>query len=432
MNVNIVRRSPVFYGWVVMVVAALGMIASSPGQSYSISLFIDSFISDFNIDRTTISGLYGLGTFGAALTMTWVGRQIDRYGNRRLAVIISLLFILVLIAMSFVNGPWTLLVGFFLIRGLGQGALFLVNSTVIANWFFVRRGRVMSIALLAFSLSQMVYVPALQRMLEVYSWRQIWVVLAVFAGLLTIPLAFLLLRDHPEDFGLSPDGDSRMNQGEQSSAWPALRDDDSWTLQEAMKTPIFWIYIFSRMLPSAVVTGLVFHQVSLFTSLGHGPRVAAETYGMMAVLGALASLSSGYIVDWFRPGWVLAVQLISMAFGMIIAMIMTDPWQLFVYAAAIAFVNGGGAVFDGAVWPNLFGRRYQGSIRGFATTMMVAGSAAGPIMFGLSYDNSGGYALVLWIAIAVALLAAFLSLLAPMPRRQKDGDRQMTEAPPAG
>ena len=79
---------------------------------------------------------------------------------------------------------------------------------------------------------------------------------------------------------------------------------------------------------------------------------------------------------------------------------------------------GIGYVFDGAVWPNLFGRQFQGEIRGFVYTSSVIGSALGPALFGLSYDLSGGYQAVLWLGAGLCLLVLLAALLTPPPRRK--------------
>ena len=105
---RLVSASPVYYGWIIWLVALIGAICSSPGQSFSISLFMDFFIEDFGLDRTTVSGLYGAGTFAASLSLTWIGRQIDARGNRRVGVAIGLLFLLVLVLASLINGPFML------------------------------------------------------------------------------------------------------------------------------------------------------------------------------------------------------------------------------------------------------------------------------------------------------------------------------------
>lgn len=416
-TVNFVKRSPIFYGWIVWAVAAVGTAATSPGQSYTVSLFFDFFIEDFGLDRTMASGLYGLGTFLASLSLTWVGRQIDRFGNRRVSLIIGALFVLALIGFSFVSGPIGLLVGFMTIRGLGQGSLGLVNSTVVAQWFQQRRGRIMSLTMVVMALFQAAYIPWLQQLLASHDWRQVWVILAVGVAVTFLPLCWLLTQNRPEDFGLQPDG---------QVALPAQKDvpvvddaEDNWTLREAMSTAVFWIFLIGRLLMPAWGTGLVLHQLSLFAMHGHDASVVAETYSIYALLTAGAALLFGYLVDLLRPGLIIVLQMGSMTVAMLMAMVMTEGWMLLAYAFAFALAMGSGAVFEGAVWANLFGRKYLGEIRGFTMTALVAGSAVGPILFGLSYDLLGGYNPILWVGVVWAAVAGVAALIAPKPERRK-------------
>jgi MFS family permease len=420
---SLIKRSPIFYGWIVWAVAALGTAATSPGQSYSVSLFFDFFIEDFGLDRTTASGLYGLGTFVASLSLTWVGRKIDRYGNRRMSVIISTLFVLALIGFSFITGPIGLLVGFMSIRGLGQGALGLVNSTVIAQWFRQRRGRVMSLSMVVMSVFQAIYIPWLQGLLSSYDWRQVWLVLAAGVAVTFLPLGWLLMRNRPEDFGLQPDG---IRKAENQTA-AVEESEDNWTLREVIGTAIFWIFLLGKLLISAWGTGLTLHQLSLFAGHGHSPSVVAETYSIYALLMAGSALLFGYLIDRLRPGLIVALQMGCIAVTMLMAMVMTEGWMLFIYALTFAAATGGSMVFEGAVWANLFGRKYIGEIRGFTATTLVAGSALGPVVFGLGYDLLGGYNPVLWVGIIWAGIAAVLALVAPKPQR-----RVRSDAVPAG
>ena len=158
---------------------------------FSVSLFIDHYIADFGLSRTTVSGLYGLGTFLAALSLTWIGHQIDRRGNRLAGTIIAGLFALALLACSLITGPVTILISFIAIRGLGQGSLGLTSSTAIAEWFNARRGFVMGISLVCFALFQRLYLPWLQSYIDAHGWRQTWLLLgsAVRFGRAAVDLA---------------------------------------------------------------------------------------------------------------------------------------------------------------------------------------------------------------------------------------------------
>lgn len=407
-----VQRSPIFYGWVVWFVGMIGIIATAPGQSFSVSLFFDHYIADFGLSRTSISGLYGLGTFTAALSLTWVGKRIDQYGNRIMSMVILTLFGMALLACSLINGPLAILLSFIAIRGLGQGSLGLVSSTAIAQWFQKRRGRVMGFALIGFALFQRFYLPAMQGYIDEHGWRAAWI-LCGGVVLVFMPISGLFLRDRPEDFGLEPDGET-------TSLTPGMDKviEDNWTLREAMQTPIFWSFTFARMLSGAWGTGYIIHQISLFDELGHSAKVAAETYGLFALMAAGMMLLAGWLVDRLQPKILIMLQMVGLLTVGVIALIMTEAWMLYIYATAFGVAMGMGSVFDGTVWVNLYGRLNQGAIRGFVATALVAGTSIGPLVFGVSYDYLGSYNPAIWIGIALSALAMSLATIVQKPTRE--------------
>ena len=409
---RLVAASPIYYGWIVWLVAVIGAICSSPGQSYSVSLFMDFFIEDFGLDRTTVSSLYGAGTFIASLSLTWVGRQIDHWGNRRMGSAIGLAFGCVLVLCSLITGPIMLFFAFIAIRGLGQGSLVLSSSTAVTNWFRFRRGRMMALLALALALFQGLYVNLLRLLLETMDWRQVYIVLGLGVAALVIPAFALLMRDKPEDHGLTPDNVARESDDVMTP------DEDNWTLAEAIRTPMLWVLMLSRMLPSAWGTGLILHQVSLFAGLNHSAQVATETFALVSLFTAGASLLAGYLVDRLKASYIVVLQMLALFAATVLAMSMRDTPLLVAYALAFGLGMGIGYVFDGAVWPNLFGRKYQGQIRGFVYTATIIGSAIGPALFGLSYDYAGGYELVLWLGAALCFVVLALAIVTPQPKRR--------------
>ena len=410
---SIVTSSPIYYGWVVWLVAIVGMIASSPGQSFSVSLFMDFFIEDFALDRTTVSSLYGAGTFIASLGLTWIGRHLDRVGNRRMGMAVGALFGCVLCLCALISGPIMLLLAFTGIRGLGQGSLTLISSTAIANWFKLKRGRMMAYVILAFALFQGLYVNALRALLEITDWRQAFVILGVAVAAIVVPIFGLLMRDRPEQYGKLPDD----ADGEAADD-PALPAEESWRLKEALRTPMLWVFMAGRMLPSAWGTGLILHQVSVFAELDHSARATTETFALMSLFSAASALLAGYLIDRFKPTYIAGLAMLALFSTCMLSMVMRDSWQLVAYAFTFGLGFGIGSVFDGAVWANLFGRKFQGEIRGFVYTASIIGSAIGPALFGLSFDYAGGYNSVLALGAGLSLLMAALSAIAPIPKRQ--------------
>ena len=79
-----------FYGWGVVAVATLIMFCSGPGQSHTFSVFVDLIAADLDISKSFIASSYGLATLFAALGLTRMGAFVDRYGPRKVLIVVSL------------------------------------------------------------------------------------------------------------------------------------------------------------------------------------------------------------------------------------------------------------------------------------------------------------------------------------------------------
>lgn len=67
------------------------------------------------------------------------------------------------------------------------------------------------------------------------------------------------------------------------------------------------------------------------------------------------------------------------------------------------------------VYAHYFGRLHIGAIKGFASTITIAGTAAGPLLLALGFEASGSYApVLLWAALVpltIGLVTPFLPLV---------------------
>jgi MFS transporter, OFA family, oxalate/formate antiporter len=214
-NSRVVNRSPIFYGWVIMMAGTFGLIMTGPAQTYAVSIFIERFIADLGISRSLVSTLYAVGTLMGSMALPYVGRQIDRRGSRQMVVIIAVLFGLACIYMGFVQNAVMLGFGFLAIRMLGQGSLGLVSQNVINQWWVARRGMIMGISGLLLSLLGIGLLPSLINWLvNLLGWRPAYMLLGGILLLVMAPVGYLFYRDRPEVYGLQPDGVVRVAVGE--------------------------------------------------------------------------------------------------------------------------------------------------------------------------------------------------------------------------
>lgn len=405
--------SPVFYGWVMVLVSSLVIFFSGPGQTYSVSVFIDSYINEYGWSRSVVSGMYSVGTFCAGMLMGFVGRLIDRYGHRRVTVAVSLLFGLACVWMSVVASVPMLLVGFFLVRLLGQGSMSLSSTTLPPQWFIKKRGVALSIVSVGGGLSLALLPPLNTWIIQNYGWRMCWWTWAALLWVVMAPLGYLLIRDKPEEVGLLPDNEEapRITGGEDAAV------DDSWTLQEAVRTRAFWCIIYTTVVPSAIITGLVFHQISILAGAGLDPGTAALVSSLMSVVRLPVALLAGPVADRVQLRYLVAFSQ-ALMFGSMAALYLADSVTLvMVYGVLVGVQMALQGIVGGVIWPDYYGRRHLSTIRGVTMMAGVIGSALGPLPYGVAYDVFGGYGEALLASIAFPVLGVLAGLLAVKPKK---------------
>lgn len=418
---RLVDHSPVHYGWVILFAGALGLMMTSPGQTYAISIFIEHFIVDLGLSRSLVSTLYTIGTVIASFALPLVGRQIDRRGSRLVIVIIAVLFGLACLYMGVVHNAVMLGVGFFALRMLGQGSLSLVSKTVINQWWVRRRGFAIGIVGMGYALLGRGGFPLLiNGLIPLYGWRATYFILGLMLLLGMVPLGWLLVRDRPEVYGLQPDGrHTTVRAYDRDTNAAGTGSEDHWTLSEAMRVAVFWVIASGFAAMSMLSTGLTFHIVSIFTDGGLTPTIAASAFVPIAITSAVVQLGSGVLVDRIAVRVLLAAALFLHAVILLLAPHLHSIEMALGFGVVMGVASGLQMTIGGVVWAMYFGRRHLGSIAGAMATISVAASALGPMLFGIARDLMGNYTLVLTISAALPLGLSVVNLFFGQPPGQR-------------
>ena len=412
-------RLPFFYGWIILPSAALAIFVSGPGQTFSVSLFVDPLIDEFGWSRTTISGLYTAGSLTAATSMLGIGWLLDRFGARVVLAGVGLMLGLAALWMSEVSNQLGVYAGFTALRMFGQGSLGLVPSSLVALWFVRKRGRATALAGLGMVTSQAIFPPLIHTLNTQIGWRQTWLVLGIIVWAVLIPVAVLFVRRTPESVGLLPDGATTSQPIADNAPRPQpVRGAGDWTLREALRTRTFWLVFVAAGSQSLVSTALIFHQVAVLDSRGLSAGVSAAVLSVMGPVSLAGAMAGGFLSDRFPNRLLLLAGQAILGIGMLLAMVMTETWQALIYGSVIGFSSGSVITVAAVIWPNYYGRKHLGSIRGAATMAMVAGAALGPLPFALTFDLTGSYTSVLVIFMAFPALSMLAALFAVPPKRR--------------
>ncbi|MEX2541706.1 MAG: MFS transporter [Trueperaceae bacterium] len=390
----------------ILATATASMFMTLPGQTAGIAVFLEQIIADLTLQRTTVSLLYLIGTLIAAFTLTLVGWAIDRYGPRRAASGIVILFICGCLVMSSATGPLSLLLGLILVRAFGQGALPLVSMHSVNLWFIRNRGMAVGIAGLGIALGTAAFPPLIELMMGNYGWRTTYAMLGGLIALVVLPLVVTFFRDHPESYGLLPDGDTVTSRRENEHRADDTGSEPALTLPQAQRTATYWLFVLGGVAVSCFGTALVFHHYAIMTANGVDRTVAALMFVPFGIAMATSNLLTGLAMDRLAPRYLLSFNLALLVTALACASRVDSPALVIAYGVGIGALQGMHGALQAGVYAHYFGRRHLGVVRGFASTLSVGGSAAGPFLFALGFDLFDDQVTTLVVATAVPLVIA--------------------------
>lgn len=397
-------KVPFYYGWIAVGVGTLTMFFTTPGQSDTFSLFMNSFIDDLGWSRTVVSSLFSAATLLAGACMFFVGRLIDRFGAKPTALTAAALLSAGCLVNSIATTQLVLFIGFFLARFSGKGALSLSAETLGPQWFDRRRGFAIMLVSLGGTAGGSLFPLINNFLIQEFGWRQAFRVLGAGMWIIYIPIALLLFVSRPEDVGQQIDGTRTPREDDSLPA--AELEKGSFKQKEALRTIVYWILAFSVFQSSMNGTGIILHFVSIFEQAGLTMTFAAQILSMGPLIGLGASLAMGFVLDRIRKlKFVLATVCGAQVVALILLAFLQNRGMAFLYAVLAG--TAGRAVFfcNGIITARIFGRKYIGGILGATAAINVVGTAIGPLVFGSAYDLLGGYREILLLSSAFPFIA---------------------------
>jgi OFA family oxalate/formate antiporter-like MFS transporter len=430
-------RFPVFYGWVVVAAATIGIVFSIPGQTMGFSVFTDILMRELGLTRVQLSMAYCVGTVLSGFSLPYLGRLFDRFGARRMVVYASAATGLVLLYLSQTRRladvllgivpSWisatavsfgVILIGFYMIRASAQGVLTLTSRNVIGKWFDYHRGAALAVSGVVTAFTFSIAPRFLDLLIAKFGWSGAWMVLGFFTLTVMVSIGWLFFRDNPEECGLIMDGPLREGSKRVGHADSIAHRD--YTREEALRTWAFWTFNFTFVFISFHHTAFTFHIVSIGEAAG---RLRTEVIGYfvpMSLVSVVTNMGSGWLSSRTRLKCHLAMMNAAALLGVIGVIHLHTTWGVVAFILGNGMCGGFFSALSGVVWPRFFGRRWLGAISGVGMASMVIASGIGPLVFSLSLHWTGSYAPILWISCAVPAALLVASAWADNPQRKAE------------
>jgi MFS family permease len=398
-------------------------IISYGTTQYLFGVLVVPISQSFQWDRASVSGAYAAGLIISGLLGVPIGPLLDRFGARLLMSAGSALAGVALLALTQMQTLWQ----FYLLWSGGMGlamalTLYPVTFTVVANWFVRKRGVALAVLTLIGGLSSPICIPLSGALSVHIGWRATLIVLGLAQLLIALPLHAVLVRRHPEDLGLAPDGEPRQEE-------VVNRVLSGLSLHQALHRPSFWLITASLSLVTLGSTVVFVHQVAFLIGRGYDPILAATLSGMLGLVSLPGRYLFNILSQRMSAQTLLTGSIVVQATG--IAVLVLAPSLLWVICYVLLYGAAYGAFspLRASVMAEQVGRRAYGSITAVQGVPVALCGGLGPLMAGWLYDRLQQYELAFWLCAGAFLLAALgLLLSAPTQKGQtRSGEEEAVQ-----
>lgn len=390
--------------WPVPVVSAVGM-GVSVLPLYSLGALIPSIERDTHWTRAQISFGPTILSIGAVLLAPMVGRAIDLFGSRRVALPGLALFCLAVAGVSLSGSDvasWWLAWSFMAVADVAIKTT--VWTKAVVSLFERMRGLAIGVALSGTGIAS-TCLPYLSTVLqEAFGWRGAYAVMSASAAALSLPLVWFWFYDA---------SDKRRRAADQSK----VGDVPGLPLGAAFRSRPFLQLSLICLLSSICSVGLIVHYVPILKEGGMTPRGAAEVAGAIGISTMAGRLLGGLLLDRFSAR---AIGFAACAISALACPILMMDRSLVTAIIAAILIGGSGGSEIGVIAylvPRHFGLRYFGTLFSVMSALITVGAGVGPWLAGYSFDLFGSYQQGLVAAGLLFSICAvlFATLGAPSP-----------------
>lgn len=392
--------TPSRYGWVMVVVAAMAMVATMPGRTHGLGVLTERLLKDpaFSMTRVEFSDMNLWATLLGGLFCLPCGRLIDRYGLRITLTSVVVALGIVVLSMTQLTGNTALFTAILLTRGFGQSALSVLSITMVGKWFHGKATLPMAVYSLILSAG---FAGAMQWAMG-YSdagWRSIWEKIGWVILLVMAPTALILTRDPPAERETAVSDMSSSDVGSERA--PADSSSSGFTVLQAMTTPAFWTFGLAISYMAVVTSGMSLFNESVVTSQGLEKEAFCKLASLSFLVGLFVQLPAGWLGQRVSLSRFQTVALVMQAGCLMWLPHVHTQTQLVLYGIGMGIGGTISTVIFYSIWGQAFGRSHLGKIQGVAQMMTVLASSLGPKLLAECQARTGDYRLIFeWLAIA--------------------------------
>lgn len=401
-------KDGIYYGWLIVAAGTfIAMVGVGPFSGFGV--FVLPMSEEFGWSRGKISLAASVAALVGGFSQPFMGRIFDRVGGRRLMLCGLLALGAANILLTFTNHIIHLILVFGIGVALSESAgAFNTAVALVARWFHRRRATAVAFISSGASLGGLILVPFIAFVIPLVGWRTTWAILGLFILCLALPVAFLIIRNDPNELGSLPDGEeSTAGQAPGASISRGPLEADHW--MKAFASVPFWQLLGGYFVCGVSTSMISTHYVPYAIEKGFSPSLAATAFGVMSALNIAGALLAGILGD--RVGRKNLLALVYLMRGMGYVVLLTAPglWGLFGFAIIAGFSWIATVPLTTSLTAEVYGLKNIGTLNGVTFMAHQIGGALSIQFSGIMRDLTGAYTIPFAAAGLFLLFASVVS-----------------------
>lgn len=408
------RSKRIFHGWI-NVIACLLILAIGMGVlSNTASIYIKPVCDDLGFSRGAFSLHRTILSIVGLLCMPLFTRLLPKYGSKKILLVCSIGLALSVIGFSVSTQLWHFYV-FGAMYGLfTNGISFFLIGTLINYWFIDKKGLATGIAYCGSNIGGAIAVSVIGNLMDTIGWRWAYAGSAILTITLLVPIILLMVKDRPEQHGMTPYQEKKATQADPSSV-----QFSGVLLSDAQKTPVFWVMLFAFFL-FATGCGTPSHLTAFLSDNGYSVVMATTLTSVYQISVAVNKISIGALIDKLGisvGGFLLGLSCIGVPVTALLVHFQIAAW---LHVILVGFICAGYSIAISIYVSKLFGNLDFSSILGVFSMDTTLGATVTTPFMGAIFDTTGSYRLSWIILLICAVLgAAGLAVISAMMRKRK-------------
>ncbi len=386
-----------FYDPKLLVYGFLIVFFASFGQTFFISLFNNDIKNIYSLTDGQFGLVYALATTLSSLFLINFAKLIDYIDLRIYSFLVtSGLFFACLVVYFLPSNIFYLFIIIFFLRFFGQGAMSHAGLTTMARYFGKDRGKAISFGNLGGMIGVMFLPIIIVYLNNFFNFKQIWLICSL-SLLLFLPILYLILSNHTV----------RQKRFTNSIS----ENSKKWKTIELIKNKYFLIYLPITLAFPFIATGLVFHQIFIFTQKGWTIEMLGTGFIFLGGFSIVGLIVGGPLIDILNPRKAILFILLPIFLGIIILVLFDNFLFLIIYMSLYGFNLGISVPFAGSLWAEIFGVKSLGTVKALFHAISVLASALSPVVFGLIIDSGFGVGMISIISLSIIIIVTILPIL---------------------